>query len=397
MSNLNWVAPKNIVMLGSLPPLRAISSYCMAVSAAMSELCHTEFISFRTIYPSFLYPGGDLKDDETYPPIDCPNLKIRRRLTWYNPLTWVIEGFSVRGDILHAQWWSPFLGLIYLIMFIGFKLRRTPVIITVHNIQSHEKTSIDQFVSGLLFKLCDHFIVHSSSNERQLKKYFNIPDDKISKIPHGPLDFQIQGDIDRLTVRDAFEIKPRDKVILLFGAVRHYKGIDTALNAFKEVVKQVPDARLLIAGKLWESWDGYEKIISDLNISGYIKKHLRYIPAEEVGRFFIASDLVILPYHHFDSQSGVGAAALAFHKPLIVTDTGGLPEFVTDRFYVVPPKDSASLSEKIISCLNDPLRLAEMSEGSARIAREISWHSIALKTLSVYRNVVLSKMLEKKK
>jgi glycosyltransferase involved in cell wall biosynthesis len=397
MRNSNGVIPKNIIMLGSFPPLRAISSYCMALSLSLSELCPVEFISFRKIYPSFLYPGGDLTDDETYPPINCPNLKIRRRLTWYNPLTWMIEGLSVRGDILHAQWWTTFLGLIYLIIFIEFKLRRRPVIITVHNIQSHEKTRLDQYVSGLLFKLCDHFIVHSSSNERQLIEYFNIPDDKISIIPHGPLSFQVQGDIDRLKVRDEFGFKPQDKVLLFFGTIRPYKGIDTALNAFKEVVKQVPDARLLIAGKLWESWDRYEKIISDLNISGYIKKHLRYIPAEEVGRFFIASDLVILPYHHFDSQSGVGAAALAFHKPMIVTDTGGLSEFVTDRFYVVPQKDSAALSEKIISCLIDPLRLAKMSEGSARIALEISWHSIALKTLSVYRNVILTKSLGKKK
>jgi glycosyltransferase involved in cell wall biosynthesis len=255
---------------------------------------------------------------------------------------------------------------------------------------------ITQLVSGLLFKLCDHFIVHTSSNESQLIKYFNIPGDKISNIPHGPLDFHVQGDIDRQTVRDEFGFKPQDKVILLFGAIRPYKGIDTALNAFKEVVKQLPDARLLIAGKLWESWDRYEEIISELNISGNIKKYLRYIQTEEASRFFIASDLVILPYHHFDSQSGVGAAALAFHKPMVVTDTGGLPEFVTDRFYVVPPKDSASLAEKIISCLNDPLRLAKMSEGSARIAQEISWNAIALKTLSVYQKVIFSKRLGKR-
>jgi len=397
MLNPNRITPKNITMLGSLPPLRALSSYCLAFSISMSELCNIEFISFKKIYPSFLYPGGELKDDNTFSQIDNPKLKVIRRLTWYNPFTWIIEGLSGNGDLLHAQWWTPFLGLVYLVIFIGFKLRRKPIIITIHNVLPHEKPSIHKIISGFLFKLCDHFIVHSLSNERQLKRYFNIPGDRISTIPHGPLDFHVKTDIDRQTVRDGFGFKPQDKVILLFGAIRPYKGIDTALNAFQRVIRQVPEARLLIAGKLWEKWDRYEEIIRGLDISEYIRKHLVYIPTNEVGKFFLASDFVILPYHHFDSQSGVGAAALAFRKPMIVTETGGLPEFVADRFYVVPPKDSDALAKKIITCINDPVRLARMSEEAEKIADRISWNAIASKTFSVYRQVILGKRIAKRK
>jgi len=397
MLNSNRITPKNIAMLGSLPPLRALSSYCFAFSLSMSEFCNIEFISFKKIYPSFLYPGGDLKDDDTFPIIDNPRIMVRRRLTWYNPLTWIVEGLSGHGDLLHAQWWTPFLGLAYLVIFIGFKLRGKPVIITIHNVLSHEKMSVHKVVSGVLFKLCDHFIVHSLINERQIKRYFNIPSDRISIIPHGPLDFQVQGNINRQTVRDEFGFKPHDKVILLFGAIRPYKGVDTALNAFQRVIKQSPEARLLIAGKLWEKWDRYEEMIRCFDISGYVRKHLGYIPTNEVGKFFLASDLVILPYHHFDSQSGVGAAALAFRKPMIVTETGGLPEFVADRFYVVPPNDPDALAEKIITCINDPARLARMSEEAEKIADGISWDAIALKTLSVYRKVILAKRAAREK
>jgi glycosyltransferase involved in cell wall biosynthesis len=391
MSKLNESYPKNIAVLGSFPPLRALSSYCLELSLSLSTICNVNFISFRRIYPSFLYPGGNLKGDDTFPKVDHQNLNIRRFLTWYNPVTWIREGLFTPGDLLHAQWWSPALALVYFFVSFGFKIRQKPVIFTVHNIFQHEKMPIYNMISRILFRLGDHFIVHSSSNKKQLTGYFNIPGDRISIIPHGPLDFHVRGDTDKQMIQDEFGFNHHDKIILLFGAIRPYKGIDTALKAFSEVIKEVSEARLLIAGKLWERWDRYEDIIRGLNISNYIKKHFDYIPSNEVYKFFISSDLVILPYHHFDSQSGVGATALAFHKPMIVTETGGLPELVADRFYVVPPNDPEALAEKIIFCLKDASFLERMSEESHQIAEKVSWNIIALKTLSVYRDVILAK------
>ena len=72
-------------------------------------------------------------------------------------------------------------------------------------------------------------------------------------------------------------LKPENRVVLVFGAIRPYKGVDIALEAFAEVVKEVPEARLIIAGRLWESWERYEKIIIEKNIKDHILKHLHYI------------------------------------------------------------------------------------------------------------------------
>ena len=82
-------------------------------------------------------------------------------------------------------------------------------------------------------------------------------------------------------------------------------------------------------------------------------KHLHYIDADEVAGYFLASDLVILPYLHFDSQSGAGASAVAFRKPMIVSRTGGLPEMVIDKKNVVTPGDAEALSERIIYCFKN--------------------------------------------
>jgi glycosyltransferase involved in cell wall biosynthesis len=378
---------KKIAMLGSLPPLRALSSYCLEHASAIAVSVNVQFISFKKIYPSVLYPGGNLNNDYTYPIISNPNLRVRRRLTWYNPLSWFMEGFFADGKLLHAQWWSPPLALIYFVVCLGFKLRRKPVIFTIHNIFQHDKHHIYEIFSRLLFKLGDHYIVHSESNRRQLSRYFGIQNERISIIPHGPLDFHVQNGKDREKIRRKIGFNPRDKVILLFGTVRPYKGIDVALKAFSKVLKKIPEARLLIAGKLWEDWRPYDRLIKDLGITDYVKTYLEYIPSNEVHAFFLASDLVLLPYHHFDSQSGVGATAISFHKPMIVADTGGLPELVNDRRYVVPPRDAESLANRVVYCLADSARLDEMSAKAKEIAESIAWSVIAEKTLSLYDEV----------
>ncbi len=375
-------------MLGSMPPLRALSSYCLALASAMARYGTVEFISFKEIYPRMLYPGGNLRDDHTFPALDSPALTVRRKLTWCNPLTWVSEGLLTRAPLLHAQWWSLPLGLVYLFVCGGFKLRRRPVVYTVHNVLPHDASPLFINVSRLLFRLGDHFIVHTDRNKRQLMDHYNIPGSRISLIPHGLLDFHVRSDADRATIREEMGFRPTDKVILLFGAIRPYKGVDTALEAFSRVHAAVPRARLLIAGKLWEDWAPYAKRIEALNIRKAVVASLDYIPSGEVHRYFTASDLVLLPYRRFDSQSGVGATAVSFRKPLIVSNVGGLPNLVADPRCVTPPGDSAALAKAVEDCLASPKRLDAMTADAEAIASTLSWPAIARKTWAVYDHVL---------
>ncbi|MFH2046088.1 MAG: glycosyltransferase [Pseudomonadota bacterium] len=377
-----------IAMLGSFPPLRGLSSYCLELALSVADLTDIEFISFKKLYPAFMYPGGDLKEDNTFPVPHHPNLKIKRRLTWYNPLTWLKEGMFGNGDLLHAQWWSLPLFPVYLIILSFFKIRCRPIVITVHNVVDHEKSYTYKKFSGLLFKLADHLIVHTAKNKEQMITEYGISPDKLSLIPHGSLDFHVKYNIDREEIRKELGFDIKNKIILLFGAIRPYKGVDTALKAFAQVLAKVPDSRLLIAGKLWEKWEPYQKLIEKLNIEEYISTYLDYIPSGEVYRFFTASDIVILPYHHFDSQSGVGATAVSFRKPLIVTDVGGLPDLVCDRRFIVKPNDESSLASAIIGCINDPEKLKTMANASDTIIEQLAWPEIAKKTYSIYNQLL---------
>ncbi len=376
-----------IALVGTLPPLRGLSSYCREFAMALADVRPVEFISFNKLYPASLYPGGGLKEDGSFPSMAHGNLAVRRRLCWYNPLTWVMEGFGAHGDLLHAQWWSLPLAPIYAVLCLCFKLRKKPIVFTVHNVMHHEALPIFKTISAMLFHFGDHFIVHTRQNQQQLMKQYGIRPDKISIIAHGALGFWSSKGESRDLIRRHFGLSPDEKVLLFFGAIRYYKGLNTAIDAFARVHAKFPKCRLIIAGKLWEPWDRYQDQIEQLNVSEHVITHLDYVPADEVATYFTAADLVLLPYHHFDSQSGVGSAAVAFGKPLIVTRTGGLPDFVLDQRWVVPPRNSAALGDAILACLSDNRNLDNMARDSKFVADRISWPEIVQKTNEIYDRI----------
>ncbi len=375
-------------MLGTFPPLRGLSSYCLELSRAMADLVAVEFISFKNLYPGFLYPGGGSQEDHSFPAAAHERLEVKRRLTWYNPFTWFREALFSGADLLHAQWWSLPLALIYACICAIFKLRGKPVVFTVHNVLGHERSRLFVTGSRWLFKLGDHFIVHSREGCRQMQVHYAIPGHRVSVISHGSLDFHVKDRVNRDKIRQELNFDSRHKVILLFGAIRPYKGVDTALQAFSQVLLEIPDSTLMIAGKLWQKWDPYQQLIASHGITKEVRTYLDYIPSEDVYRYFEAADLVILPYHQFSSQSGIGSTAISFRKPLIVTDVGGLPDLVANPEYVVPPGDPDLLARRIVDCLSDPGRLAAMAADAEKVAAEISWSSIAQKTRAIYQHLL---------
>jgi len=375
-------------MLGSFPPLRGVSSYCLELATALAARLGVEFLSFKHMYPGFLYPGGRLSLDQSFPGGDHPSLTVHRRMTWYNPFSWVRAGFRTQADLLHAQWWSIPLAPIYVTVCAAFKMRRKPVIFTVHNVMGHERSGFFGAISRVLFALGDHFIVHTEANRRQLVARYQLPPRQVSVIPHGTLDFQVHASADRDRIRSQFGISPSDKVILMFGAIRPYKGIDVGIRAFSMIRRDIPEAKMLIAGKAWEAWDGYRNLIDALGIQDSVIPCLEYVPAGEVHRFFGAADLVLLPYRRFDSQSGVGATAVAFRTPMIVTAVGGLPELVGHAAAVVPPDNPQALARAVKKALQDDALMDELKTSLDAVADGLNWKHIARSTCAVYASTL---------
>ena len=373
-----------VAILGSFPPLRGVSSYCLELASALAKAVRIDFLSFKRIYPGFLYPGGGLMEDESFPTNSCDGITVHRRLTWYNPISWLKAGLFTRADLLHAQWWSMPLAPVYWVVCAGFRVRKKPVIFTVHNVLGHDRAAMYGLISKLLFSLGNHFIVHTELNRRQMVDTYHIPPNLVSVIPHGSLDFQVNSEADRNGLRKELGIGPENKVLLIFGAIRPYKGLDIGIRAFADVARDMPEARLLIVGKTWQVWDEYLHLIHFLGIEDKVILRLGYVPAAKVHRYFMAADLVVLPYRRFDSQSGVGATAVAFRKPMIVSDVGGLSKLVADKEAVVPPNDPEALARAIKRVLRDQTLLDQMRMSLDAVAEALNWDGIARSTCLVY-------------
>lgn len=385
----------SIALLGSYPPIRGISPYCSELSESLSyELKRIVFLSFKKIYPSFLYPDGANQTDKSAKTIARHNIEVRRKISWYNPISWFSEANKNNFDLLHAQWWSIPLFPIYFTILSIIKLKKIPIVLTVHNALPHEPSIVYEILTSMLFKLSDHFIVHTKINKDQLSRRFNITAKAITIIPHGPIGAYADSDAESTDVailKKKHNISEKSPLILVFGAIREYKGIDIAIKSLKKLNEKAVNCHLLIAGKAWIPTDPYRKMAKDLNIEDKISFHTDYIPESEVKQFFDSADLILLPYKHFDAQSGVASVVASFGKPMIVSDTGGLSDWVSDKRWAVTPGDIEALAEAIENCINNPDVLSEMAADSKKLAKLYSWKSIAKKTNDLY-----TKLLDKR-
>ncbi len=369
-------------MIGSLPPLVGLSPYTRALVDALSRYWPIEFLGFSNIYPRFLYPGR-LKDDSQLPLEEHENLRIRNVLNWYNPFQWVAEGLRIHSPLVHAQWWSFPLAPIYYTLLSLSRMRGKRVIMTVHNVRPHERQGMKTFFNRSVFGLADEFIVHTNSNRETLSRF--VGGRPIHVIPHGIITIKRKG-LSREEARRILGWALQERILLCFGHIRPYKGVDVAIKA----LAHIPDCnvRLVIAGRPWEDWTRYQKLIHDLRLENRIHLLLDYIPSEQVEAVFAASDLVLLPYKSFDAQSGVGALVLSFQIPLVVAETGGLPDYVKDPKCCFPPGNDLELAQRIEEILNSPRLYTKLSREVGQMRNELSWDRIARKTAALYRSLL---------
>ena len=379
--------PLRVTLISTLPPNVGIADYTGHLVRGLGGVPEVslDVIDFSSLYPSRLYPGGKTLDLSAQP-IDLPNVQVRKLLAWYNPLSWVWAGLTARGDVVHAQWWSYVLAPVYTVVLSLARLRRKRIVMTVHNALPHEGGVIRRVLNRAALSLASTYIVHDTKSQALLRKQVGSRK-RIAVIPHGILE-AVGAPIDRGDARRALDLPDSAKIVLHFGNIRAYKGLDDLIRAFANVRRSVPEALLLIAGNPWEDWSSYQLLIDELGIEAAVRTHLTFIPADQVRTFFSSADVVVLPYKHFDAQSGVGARALYHSRALIVSDVGGLPDLVEDPRAIVPAGDVASLGHAIEAVLTQDSFRSRLEEQSTRRAGELNWDAIARSTASLYAEVL---------
>jgi glycosyltransferase involved in cell wall biosynthesis len=379
-----------ITLIGTLPPIKALSPYCYHLAEALSKKIDIDFINFNNLLPNFLYSGG-FKEKKSYSFI---NFKTSNIINWYNPLSWIKAGFKPDGEIVHFQHWQLYASAMYCFILPIIKIRGKKRIVTIHNITPHtaDKPSIflDKIFNKIIFPFTDLFIVHNKRNKKKLLELYKVDEKKISVIPHGTLmPYQKIKNISKEHARKHLNIPIDKKVILFFGYMWGYKGLDVLLKSLKIVRTNLKDFVLVIAGQPLDRWKIYYKIIEENRLDNNILKILKYIPDSEIEYYFTSADLVVLPYyeHPFDTHGGVGALALSFKKPMVVTDVGGLPEYVKEKRVISNPNNPNELAQKIIFVLSDDTLLEKLSKDSEELSKKLSWDKIADITIDLYKKI----------
>ena len=376
-----------VTMIGSVPPARGISPYVASLCTALHRQPGIELdvLSFRSMYPARLYPG-DAAD--THEPAFAPTgMRVRRTLTWWNPLGWLMAGWTLRGDVVHAQWWSFFLAPAYATVLAIARLRGKRVVVTVHNVEPHEGGIIRRAANRLVVPFAHHIIVHSEQNRRLLLAR-GITADRVGIVPIGiepPVTVSLA---DPQAARRALRLPVDAPIVLFFGNIRAYKGVDDLIDAFALVAEELPTASLVIVGQPWRDAPDISARVAELGLDARVHLRLEFISASELNAYVAAADVVVFPYRSFDAQSAAACDALRFGRAIVVTDVGGLPDLVDDATAVVPARDSRSLARAIARVLSDADLRARLEAGARRRAAEASWAAVASMTAAAYEHTL---------
>lgn len=375
----------NIVSLGPSHPYRGgPATFNDRLAQQFKAEGHTiEIITFRLQYPRLLFPGKTQYTD-TPPP---EGIKITRLLNTVNPINWISTGLKIKKakpDLLLLRYWLPFMGpSLGTVARIVRSNKHTRVICIFDNVVPHEKRVGDKLLTSYFTASIDGAIVMSQSVSDDLKVFRSDIPVKLSPHPlfdnYGPLP-------EREKAVKALNLERDNLIILFFGFIRAYKGLDLLIKAFSDNRLRNRKLKLIVAGEFYEADAPYRSLIKELNLENEIIFFDRFIKDEEVPHFFSVADLIVQPYKSA-TQSGVTQIAFHYEKPMLVTDVGGLREIVTDGKcgYVVKP-DYEAIAGALVDYF-DNNRKALFTEGVKKEKVKFSWDKMTSAIIEVYNKL----------
>lgn len=342
---------KTIVLIGPAYPYRGGNALFMShLYEALEPHFKVYFINYTLLYPSLLFPGTTQFDQSQTMTKRIPS---ERLLSSINPFSWwrVADRIKeLQPDLVAFDWWNPFFGPShYAVSTLLGKELRDKILFITENVISHEARAIDTVLTNLGLRNAAAFLTLSGQVAEDVKKFAGEKPIYRSELPvFGEFYAQTSLQASNNEAKQQFGFSSDDDVLLFFGYVRKYKGLDMLLRAMPEIIKNNPKAKLLIAGEFYDDPKPYHDIISELALDSHVRMINRFIPNEEVAKFYAACDVVMLPYRSA-TQSGILGIAYGFERPVIISDVGGLAESVEEgkTGFVVPPESPAALAEAV--------------------------------------------------
>jgi glycosyltransferase involved in cell wall biosynthesis len=315
----------SIVIIGPGWPLRGgLSAFDEQLTRTFTEInIKARIETFSLQYPSFLFPGTSQYTSEPSP----KDVSIHAGINSINPFNWLRIGLKLRNekpDLIIVRYWIPFLApCLGTICKIAKSNKHTKVIAIVDNMIPHEKRIGDEIFTKYFSVAMDGFLTMSDKVTKDVKIFSSKP---TLLSPH-PI-FKHFGDpISKETARQAIGIDNSDKIILFFGFIRQYKGLDLLLKAMAQNVIKDAGIKLMIVGEFYEDAQPYYDLIKHLGIESSVIIHNQFVADSDVQNYVCSADFIIQPYKHA-TQSGVTPLAYHFEIPMLVTNVGALADTV---------------------------------------------------------------------
>ena len=256
-----------------------------------------------------------------------------------------------------------------------------PLVVGCHDPDPHSgerRWRLKRLTRSLVFGRASAYLVHHESGRQALERRHRQVRGRVHAVRLGAYTFL------RDLAPEAQPARATDPVVLLFGRITPYKGVELLFRAAPLVAEEVPGVRFLVAGKPVTDYRPPEP--PTLPAGGRIETHYRYVPSAETGQLFAQAQVAVCPYTDA-SQSGVVLTAYAFGCPVVVTDVGGMAEYVEQGVagLVVPPGDHRALAAALVRVLRDAALLEALRAGVAgTVSTELSWDATSSRLLEIY-------------
>jgi D-inositol-3-phosphate glycosyltransferase len=372
---------RKIIIVGPAWPLRGgIANFNEAMCRSFIDAgADAQIVSFSLQYPSFLFPGKSQKENDTR---SEPGLKIHAIINSVNPFSWIQTARFInrqKPDYIVVRYWLPFMAAA-LGSILRMVNKNVSVIALVDNAIPHEKRPGDKMLTQYFTTVSDGFVAMSKSVLNDLNQFTSSAHKRF--VPHPVYD--IYGDaVEKLQARKNLGLAPDDKVILFFGFIRKYKGLQLLLNAIADARLKQMNVKLLVAGEFYDDSAPYLQQIEQSGISDRVILHDQFIPANRIADYFCAADLVAQTYLSA-TQSGVTQIAYHFGRPMLVTDVGGLSEIVDHQKagYVVP-LEQLEVANALVDFYSNH-REKDMAEFVQKKSADFTWNKLVSEIDNLY-------------
>lgn len=365
------MTPLRIALLSPFPPLKGgIARFSDELRRAFEVAgCEVVPLPFRRLYPRWLMKGRPATELGAQAAESTP-----LSLDLVNPFTWFSAARKLRefkADVLLVAYWSAILAPLCAMMRRASGL---PTVVLLHNFTSHESIPGEPMLKRLLVSSADGFITLSRAVESDLRAF--APEARTLRLFHPLYERQTPAPA-KADARRSLDLPKDAPVLLFFGYVREYKGLDTLLEAMAAVLRELPSARLVVAGEFILGSSRFREEARRLGIEGAVVFREGYVPASEVSTLMAAADAVALPYRSA-TQSGIVPLALGHGVPVIACNAGGLGAQIEHKRtgWLVREEGAGALAEGIVEFFGERERLP-LAAGIDEFRRRNSWREFA--------------------